>query len=83
MDGEDAKSLRGGRPRKLQGSTILKHLKDGMIRSEWARAVEKSGVGAFSTARNLINRLVEDGEVENREGKLFHTNATRLFIPAQ
>jgi hypothetical protein len=77
VDSEDAKSLRGGRPRKLQGSSILKHLKDGMIRSEWAKAVENSGDGAFSTARKLIKQLLEDGEVEDHDGKLYHAGVQR------
>jgi hypothetical protein len=83
VDGEDAKALRGGRPRKLQGSSILKHLKDGMIRSEWAKAVEKSEEVAFSTARKLIKDLLEDGEVEDRDGKLYHTGVPQLTSPAE
>jgi hypothetical protein len=83
VDGEDAKALQGGRPRKLQGSSILKHLKDGMIRSEWAKAVENSGDGAFSTARKLIKQLLEDGEVEDRDGKLYHAGVTQLTFPAK
>jgi hypothetical protein len=81
VDGEDAKALKGGRPRKLQGSSILKHLKDGMIRSEWAKAVEKSGDGAFSTAGKVIKELIEDGYVEDRGGKLYHASVTQLNFP--
>jgi len=81
VDGEDAKALQGGRPRKLQGSSILKHLKDGMIRSEWAKAVEKSGDGAFSTAGKVIKELIEDGYVEDRGGKLYHASVTQLNFP--
>ena len=73
IDGEDSKSLQGGRPRKLQGSTIMKYLEEGMTRSEWAKVVEKSeGIG-HSTARKRISELIDNGDVEAREGKLYRT----------
>ena len=73
VDGEDSKSLRGGRPRKLNGSTIIEYLEDGMSRGELAKVVKTSeGIGD-STARRYIKEFIDDGEVEVRDGKLYRT----------
>jgi len=70
VTGEDAKSLRGGRPREATPAAILPFFVDGITRSKWARAVADAGVMGYSTARKVIKEMIEDGAIEGRDGGL-------------
>ena len=71
VHGEDPGALRGGRPRKLQWLGIAPYFEDGMSKSELARAVSNAKVAGGSTVRKHIGEAIEEGILEDREGKLF------------
>ncbi len=68
--GEDAKALRGGRPRAAIPAAILPLFEEGMTRSKWAQAAADAGVVGFSTAGKLIKAMIDGGDIEERDDGL-------------
>ena len=74
VTGEDAKALRGGRPRAATPAAVLPFFEEGITRSKLAQAATDAEVMGYSTARRLIKAMIDGGSVEERDGGL-HTKS--------